>query len=228
MPDLKHIYMHQAEAYERLVAREDYQGNLLKALQAIRPLEGLDIVELGAGTGRVSCLLAPYAKSLRIFDAAQPMLDVAGARLKAAGWEHWQAQIADHLHLPVEDASADLAISGWSLCYAALDHPEEWKKALHQALGEMQRILRPGGTMIIIETQGTGHETPHPPATLAHYLQALDEAGLQSTWIRTDFQFVSLAEAEESMRFFFGDELAEQTRQKNWVILPECTGIWWK
>ena len=29
-------------------------------------------------------------------------------------------------------------------------------------------------------------------------------------------------------RFFFGDELGDKVRQNNWVILPECTGIWWR
>ena len=53
--ELKEIYASRARDYERLVAREDYQGNILKALQDIRALAGLDVVELGAGTGRLTC-----------------------------------------------------------------------------------------------------------------------------------------------------------------------------
>jgi hypothetical protein len=52
--------------------------------------------------------------------------------------------------------------------------------------------------------------------------------GFQTTNIRTDYQFDSLAEAEQLSRFFFGDELADEVVSKNWVILPECTGVWWK
>ena len=37
----------------------------------------------------------------------------------------------------------------------------------------------------------------------------------------------SLDEAEELTRFFFGDELAARVVEKEWLILPECTGIWW-
>ncbi|MDX1523773.1 MAG: class I SAM-dependent methyltransferase, partial [Anaerolineae bacterium] len=51
--------------------------------------------------------------------------------------------------------------------------------------------------------------------------------GFAYTWIRTDFQFESLAEAERLNRFFFGDDLAEQVLKNEWVIVPECTGIWW-
>ena len=39
--------------------------------------------------------------------------------------------------------------------------------------------------------------------------------------------FESLAEAEELARFFFGDDMADKVLEEKWVILPECTGIWW-
>jgi ubiquinone/menaquinone biosynthesis C-methylase UbiE len=112
MPAIKQIYATQADQYETLVQLEDYQGNILTQINAIRPLQGLDVVELGAGTGRLSCLMAPYVNSLCLFDASPHMLAVAIEKLKKQGWQHWQAQVADHLSLPVEDACADLAISG--------------------------------------------------------------------------------------------------------------------
>ncbi len=228
MPDLKDIYAHRAEQYEQLVAREDYAQNLPQALHQVRPWAGLDVVELGAGTGRLTCLLAPLAKSLRAFDASAAMLAVARAKLEQRGLTNWTLEVADHLRLPLPDGCADLAISGWSLCYAALDHPDRWQVAVDQALGEMRRVLRPGGTLMIVETQGTGGAAPNPPDVLKPYLAYLDRAGLQSTWFRTDFQFASLGEAETLMRFFFGDELAEQTVRENWQIVPECTGLWWQ
>ncbi|MBI3165497.1 MAG: class I SAM-dependent methyltransferase, partial [Chloroflexi bacterium] len=55
----------------------------------------------------------------------------------------------------------------------------------------------------------------------------LDEKGFQNKWIRTDYKFDSPAEAEELSRFFFGDELGNKLREKKWVVLPECTGVWW-
>jgi hypothetical protein len=53
------------------------------------------------------------------------------------------------------------------------------------------------------------------------------EHGFSSTWIRTDYRFELVPEAQESTQFFFGDELADRIGQENWAILPECTGIWW-
>ena len=235
MSDYQEIYAQHADRYDQLVSREDYRGHILPALQEIRPLEGLTVVELGAGTGRLSCLLAPLVAHLHLLDASQHMLDFAADKLARKKLDNWQVQVADNRCLPVEDHIADLAISGWSLGYLVGEHPESWREELGKALREIQRVLRPGGTIVILETLGTGHETPHPPTeALAAYYGFLEETGFRSTWIRTDYQFESLAEAESLIRFFFGDELARTLGQQcaavvenEWVILPECTGIWW-
>jgi hypothetical protein len=93
----------------------------------------------------------------------------------------------------------------------------------------MKRVLRPGGTVIILETLGTGCESPHPPsdALAAYYALLEEEHGFSATWIRTDYRFASLSEAEDLTRFFFGDGLADRVAREGLVTLPECTGIWW-
>jgi hypothetical protein len=91
----------------------------------------------------------------------------------------------------------------------------------------MRRVLRPGGTIVVLETLGTGHETPQRLDSLDAYFCYLEEGGFSSTWIRTDYQFVSLDEAEELTRFFFGEDLAAQVTERGQLTLPECTGIWW-
>ena len=80
----------------------------------------------------------------------------------------------------------------------------------------MRRVLRPGGTIIIIETLGTGETEPHPMADwFAEYFDFLEnDLGFQSTWIRTDFKFDSLDQAAATISFFFGDEWDEKVRRQ--------------
>ncbi len=227
MPDHKEVYDRYADRYQRLVSREDYQGNIPRALGEITPLEGKDVVESGAGTGRLTCLLAPRVRSIRAFDASPHMLEVAGARLKHSGLANWSTSAGDHRALPLPGQCADLAIAGWSVCYLVDWAGGGWQAEVERALAELQRVLRPGGVLVLLETLGTGFETPHPPEHLADYYRLLEQRGFSSTWIRTDYRFESLAEAVELVEFFFGVELAKQVQGAGSLVLPECTGLWW-
>ena len=229
MPDHPEIYRSQAENYEALVSREDYHGNLLPAIEKIIPLQNLDVVELGAGTGRLTCQLAPKVRSIRAFDISQHMLDSAITKLKSSGLSNWQAQTADHRALPVNDQCADVVISGWSVCYIVVDHPQNWKAELDKVLSEIKRVLRPGGKTILIETLGTGFTQPTPPAHLVEYYAWLIENGFQNTWIRTDYRFENPEIANKLTEFFFGKDMLQKIHaDANGITLPECTGIWWK
>lgn len=223
------IYARHADQYDRLVSREDYQGNILRALKAIRPLDALEVVEMGAGTGRLTRLLSPLAESVRAYDASQHMLDMAAIRLRSLDLTNCELVVSDHRNLPALSASADLAIEGWSFGHLAWWFAGSWQEEIGKALAEMKRVLRPGGTAIIIETLGTGIEAPQAPTPyLADFYSWLEtEHGFVSTWIRTDFQFETLREAEELTRFFFGTELADRVACEELITLPECTGIWW-
>jgi ubiquinone/menaquinone biosynthesis C-methylase UbiE len=226
----KNIYQNHADQYEALIAREDYQHRLLPALEAIRPLAGLEVVETGAGTGRLTRLVAPHVKQIKAFDAAAPMLEMARLKLTELGLHNWELQVAEHKSLPVADQSVDLTLSGWTYGHIQAWYPDDWQAEINRVLAELRRVIRPGGTIIIIETLGTGFETPRPPSPglAAYYNFLAQEHNFSHTAIRTDFRFASLDEAERLIRFFFGDALGEQVRANNWVILPECTGLWWQ
>jgi ubiquinone/menaquinone biosynthesis C-methylase UbiE len=228
MPDHKQVYNHEALNYQRLIAREDYQNNLLPAIRAIVHPQGLDVVDLGSGTGRLACLLAPHARSIFAFDLSPHMLEMASLQLKSQGFNNWLPAAADHRYLPLAAGSIDLVISGWSFCYLAVWAEENWEAALTEGLKETDRLLREKGTMIIIETQGTGVTTPEPPEKLGDYFSYLASRGFEHTWLRTDYQFADLEEALELTQFFFGKEMLDKIGSEAQPILPECTGIWWK
>ncbi len=230
MIDYRRIYSQEAAKYDLLVTREDYCCHIRPAIAAIRPLEGLEVIELGAGTGRLTRLLAADVGMIAAFDISHHMLGVARSRLVRGGWHNWTLSVADNRQLPVRSAVADMAIAGWTLGHFTGWYGNNWQEEIDRAVNEMVRVLRPGGMLIILETLGTGRETPLPPTQgLADYYDYLESSqGFYSTWIRTDYRFGSLEEAEELTRFFFGRELADWLGKERNLILPECTGIWWK
>lgn len=224
------IYQHDAERYERLVAREDQRGNLFATLMEIAPFDGAQVVEFGAGTARVTRQLSVLARSIIAFDKASAMLREGYRILDESGMENWLLVQADNHNAPIQSGIADLAIEGWSFAHVTRWYGDEWQIHLDQMLAEMARLLKPNGTIVMIETMGTGRREPQPPhdglAKMYRYLE--EQRGFNYRWIRTDYQFESVAEADELVRFFFGDAMAdEQVAGKN-IIVPECTGIWWK
>ncbi len=225
MPDHKAIYNEQADNYERLVSREDHEGNILREICKGIAIEGIDVVETGAGTGRLTCLLAPFVRSISAYDISAAMLKVADEKLTSLDVKNWKTAVANHRSLPEPDGKADLAISGWSICYLVDWKCSDWRYEVIKGLAEMMRVIKPGGKVVIIETQGTGFETPHPPEHLLEYFDFLKEQGFTFSWFRTDYRFANKEEARELTTFFFGQELADQFDSE---YLPECTGIWWK
>ncbi|MCS7070395.1 MAG: class I SAM-dependent methyltransferase, partial [Anaerolinea sp.] len=234
MPAFEEIYAAHADRYDALVAREDHEGNLLAALRQIvpalaAPVPAIDVVEFGAGTGRLTRLLAPFVRALYAFDASAQMLAVARAHLARSGMAHVQLNVADNAAIPLADACADLVIEGWSFGHQTA-WAADWRVTVDAALREMDRLLRPGGTAVLIETMTTGARIPRPPnvALAALYDWWERERGFRRIDVRTDYCFASLDEADALMRFFFGDALADQVRAAGSVIVPECTGIWWR
>lgn len=230
MPTDREIYNNHAETYQLMVSYEDVDGNLPRAINEIRPLAGLDVVEFGAGTGRVTRMLAPHARKVFVHDGSHHMLAEASRGFLAAHLYNTTLAVADNRAIPLKGGIADLAIEGWSFLYLATYHPGEWRKQFGSAIDEMARLVKPGGTIILIETLGTGKREPEPPIPLFgevyNWLEA--ERGFSSRWVRTDFRFESPEQADDLITFFFGETAAAAMVTPGSPVVPECTGIWWR
>lgn len=229
MPTFEEIYAEHADMYDHLVEREDVRGNLVQAIGEVRPLAGLEVVEFGAGTGRITRQLVPLVKHIRAYDYSAHMLEVARRHLEETGFTNWAVDVADNKAIPLPDASADMTVAGWTFGHQTEWKADAWQDEIGAAVDEMQRLLRDGGAAVIIETMGTGSRTPAPPnAQLAAYYAWLEnERGFHYKWIRTDYHFESVDEGVELFRFFFGSALADKVAHDGSAVVSECTGVWW-
>lgn len=226
VPSEADVYARHAKEYEELVSHEDYQGNILRAIQEIVPLQGLDVLDLGAGTGRLACLLQRDVHQVIACDLSAHMLGIARDRLQS-GPGNWLTAAADHRRLPLPAGSTDLVASGWSVSYVTVWSPDHWREEADTWLAEATRVLRTGGHIILFESLGTGNEAPKRLPHLENFYNWLDERHFQNKWIRTDYRFDSPQRASEIAGFFFGDAMRERILREGLTILPECTGVWW-
>ncbi|HWM93314.1 MAG TPA: methyltransferase domain-containing protein [Thermoanaerobaculia bacterium] len=102
---------------------------------------GLKIVDLGAGVGWLSHRLAGLGHHPCAVDVSVDDKDgLEAARHYAPEWPRLQAELD---HLPLADGQADVAVFNASLHYST-----DYATTLREAL----RVLRPGGSLVILES----------------------------------------------------------------------------
>lgn len=229
MDHFRHIYTYQADDYHRMITPEDHEGNLLLALQQLTPLAGKRILDLGTGTGRLPLLFSDQAAQVIGLDLHEAMLQENQCQ-RERGSGQWNLVQGDMRALPFLSGWADVVTAGWSIGHLRAWYSEDWQAQIGRVLREMQRLVVPGGALIIIETLTTGSLTPAPPSEgLAEYYAWLESQwGFTRQTIRTDYRFASVEEAANQTEFFFGTDLAAAIRRHGWAQLPEWTGVWSK
>jgi len=103
---------------------------------------GLDALDAACGTGRQAELLHSLGCSTVGVDRSEAMLDVARGKLPEVRFE-----IGDVEHVPFGDEAFDLAVVSLALCH--LTDPSD-------AVIELARVLRPGGTLVITDPHPSG------------------------------------------------------------------------
>jgi len=116
-----------------------------RAVAALAPRAGATYLDVGCGTGDVALEALRQAPGARVvgIDPATAMLDIAAAKVREACLATWiSLQAGDATALAFADASVDGVISAFCLRNIT-------RRA--RALGEMRRVLRPGGRVVILE-----------------------------------------------------------------------------
>ena len=124
------------ELWDRLARAERIAPQLLADL----PADGSRVLEVAAGSGRLTEDLAPRAACLVAVEPCRPLREllrrVAGAAIVAG----------TGAHLPVGSAWADLVVS----CAAFGPHPPLGGGAV---VAELERCCRPGGTVALVSPE---------------------------------------------------------------------------
>jgi SAM-dependent methyltransferase len=140
------LYRLEPELYDRLAAAERLHPGVLRWL----PRTADRIVEVGAGTGRLTLDLLDRGREIVAIEPVAPFRQILERKIGEAG----QADRVRVAHgffddLPVASDSADLVVA-CSVLTPALRHGGE------AGLAEMERACRPGGCVAIIWPNNIG------------------------------------------------------------------------
>ena len=129
-----------ALTYDRSMARMEKAGFRELRERSIGQAKG-DVLEIGGGTGSNLTYYGPAVSSLTVTEPEEPMLKRLEKKVREQG-SAAKVVRAPAEKLPFEDDSFDTVVSTLVLC-GVVDQ--------RQALGEIHRVLRPGGRLLFIE-----------------------------------------------------------------------------
>lgn len=134
------LYRREPELYDRLVAAEQLHPRLISWL----PPWVERIVEVGAGTGRLTLDLVHRAGEVIAIEPAAPLRQILERKLSEVD-HRARVQVTDGFFddLRVSDHFADLVVA-CSVLTPAAEHGGE------AGLGEMERVCRAGGKVVVV------------------------------------------------------------------------------
>ena len=134
------LYRLEPALYDRLVSAERLHPGVLGWL----PHDVERIVEVAAGTGRLTLELVNRAREVVAIEPAEPLREILNQKLIRA--DHgYRAQVTNGFfdELPVTNSCSDLVVA----CSALTPAPCHGGEA---GLAEMERVCRPGGWVVIV------------------------------------------------------------------------------
>ena len=197
------VYRLEPELYERLVAAERLHPQVLGWL----PRDVQRIVEVAAGTGRLTLELLERADEVVAIEPAAPLRGILERKLSSA--DHGGRARVEHGFfddLPVGDDYADLVVA----CSALTPAPGHGGEA---GLAEMERVCRPSGCVVIVWPNEI-------PWLAAHgYRHVSFDDGEMFV------EFTSHEEAVELTEIFYPRGV-EEVRRRGWSRVPyEALGV---
>lgn len=113
-------------------------------LDLIEPIldRSMSVVDIGCGTGMYFPLVAPLVRSLTGIELSRGFAELARENIRKYRLDNAAVLIQDSTRLGFRDGAADAV-----LCVDSLHHIYD----LESTLREIQRIVRPGGPVIVIE-----------------------------------------------------------------------------
>ena len=115
----------------------------------LRLLPPMVIADLGAGEGTLSQLLARTSKKVIAIDNSEKMVEFGSALAKEHGFSNLEYRLGDIEDPPIDANSVDVALFSQALHHAAVPQ---------RALNGAQRILKPGGRVMILDLLSHTHE----------------------------------------------------------------------
>lgn len=191
------------EVYELENRAQDVDGEIWRVVREESAWSGRDVLDLGCGDGFHLPRFAESAKSVLGVEPYEPL--VRKARDRVCGFGNVRVLAGSAQRVPVPDASVDVVHARTAYFFGPGCEP---------GLREADRILRPGGALVIVDLDATGEpygrwmraDLPHydPPAVENFFAGN----GFRCRRVITRWHFRTRAEMQSVLKIEFSPGVA--------------------
>lgn len=201
------------DRYEKENRAQDVDGEIWRTLRERCDWRSRDVVDIGCGAGFHLPVFAEHAREVIGVEPHRRLADAA--RHRVSGHGNVRVLTAPAQRLPLPDASVDLVHARTSYFFGRGAEP---------GLAEAQRVLRPGGTIAIVDLDGDS--SPYGEwlrADLPRYdprevLGFFTEHGFDCRRVRTLWRFADRGELADVLGIEFSPTVAARA-------LTQVTGL---
>lgn len=202
----------------------DPDGSLWSAMEAVVSWTGRDVLDLGCGTGFHLPLFARTARTVRGVEPNPDLVALAARRTRRLPTVEVIEGLAQEI--PVSDRSVDVLHARWAYFFGPGCEP---------GLAEIDRVLAPGGTALIVDNDPTR-------STFGRWFAAgfpsIDAAAVADFWaargwsreqVDMGWRFESREDLEAVVRLELPPTVAETALADHQGLEVEyAVNLWWK
>ncbi len=153
------------------------------------------VLDVGAGDGFTATRLSTDERTVVALEPAPGMVGPVEGRSRLV-WVRGVAQ-----DLPFHDGTFDGVYATWAYFFAN-------RSDLDDGLAEARRVLRPGGTLVLVDNAGDDGLAALSPRPLASDPEVFRARGFAVTRLRTAYKFDDPEQARALLGRYFGPEVA--------------------
>lgn len=216
---------HHTATYELENVAADPDGRLWAAMEARADWSGRVVLDLGCGSGFHLPRFAGTAARVIGVEPHPGLAQLARRRLRARGVENADVLLGTAQSIPLPDSSVDVVHARWAYFFG---------RGCEPGLVELDRVLRPGGTALVIDNDGSrstfgawfrrSYAHLDPPAETERFWSL---RGWTLDRVDMGWRFTSRADLEAVVRIELTPEVADEAlRHHEGVEVDYAVNLW--